>query len=121
MIDVSDGLIQDLGHICKASRIGAIVAEEQLPLSAAYCSLAGYDRGKLALTGGEDYELLFCARRRDRSRIENLKKQFDVPVSRIGRCVRASDGLTVLSRKGHRIIIQNTGHDHFKHRLMRGD
>jgi len=68
MIDISDGLIQDLGHICKASGIGAIVTEEKLPLSAAYCALAGYDKIKLALTGGEDYELLFCARRRDRSR-----------------------------------------------------
>lgn len=33
MIDISDGLLQDLGHICKASRVGAIVAEEKLPLS----------------------------------------------------------------------------------------
>ena len=40
MIDISDGLLQDLGHICKASRIGAVVAEEKLPLSAAYRSLA---------------------------------------------------------------------------------
>ena len=66
MIDISDGLLQDLGHICKASRIGAILAEENLPLSAAYRSLAGRDGTGHALTGGEDYELLFCARRRDR-------------------------------------------------------
>ena len=43
MIDISDGLLQDLDHICKASRIGAVLAEETLPLSAAYRSLAGHD------------------------------------------------------------------------------
>ena len=103
MIDVSDGLLQDLGHICKASRIGAIVAEEMLPLSAAYRSLAGHDGTGHALAGGEDYELLFCARRRDRSRIEKLQGRFNVPITRIGTCVRARDGMTVLDRKGQRI------------------
>lgn len=116
MIDISDGLIQDLGHICKASRIGAIIAEEKLPLSAAYCSLTGRDRTEHALIGGEDYELLFCARRRDRPCIENLQGQFNVPVTRIGTCVRARDGMTILDREGQRITFRKTGHDHFKHR-----
>lgn len=116
MIDVSDGLIQDLGHICKASGVGAIIAEEKLPLSAAYRSLAGRDRTEHALIGGEDYELLFCARRRDRSRIEKLQGQFNVPVTRIGTCVRARDGLKILDRKGQCITFRKTGHDHFKHR-----
>jgi thiamine-monophosphate kinase len=116
MIDVSDGLIQDLGHICKASHIGAIVLEKKLPLSAAYCSLAGPDGTGHALTGGEDYELLFCARRRDRSRIEKLQGHFKIPVTRIGACVRAHDGMTVLNSKGQRITFRTTGHDHFKHR-----
>lgn len=115
MIDVSDGLLQDLGHICKASRIGAIVAEEMLPLSAAYRSLAGHDGTRCALAGGEDYELLFCARRRDRSRIERLQGRFDVPISRIGTCVRSRDGIAVLDRKGRRLSFRATGHDHFKH------
>jgi thiamine-monophosphate kinase len=114
MIDISDGLIQDLGHICKASRIGAIVAEEKLPLSAAYRSLAGHDGTGHALTGGEDYELLFCARRRDRSRIEKFQGHFKVPVTRIGTCVRARDGMTVLDRKGQRITLRKTGYNHFK-------
>src|SRR5262249_55853069 len=68
MIDISDGLLQDLGHICKASHVGVIVTEKNLPLSAAYRSLTGHDGTGHALAGGEDYELLFCARRRDRSR-----------------------------------------------------
>lgn len=116
MIDVSDGLLQDLDHICKASRIGAVLAEEKLPLSAAYRSLAGHDGTGHALAGGEDYELLFCARRRDRSRIEKLQGRFNVPITRIGTCVPARDGMTVLDRKGQRISFRARGHDHFKQR-----
>ena len=115
MIDISDGLLQDLGHICKASRVGAIVAEEKLPLSAAYRSLTGYDGTGHALAGGEDYELLFCARRRDRPRIEKLQELVDVPINRIGTCVRPRDGIAVLDRKGQRISFRAVGHDHFKH------
>ena len=116
MIDVSDGLLQDLDHICKASRIGAVLAEEKLPLSAAYRSLAGHDGTGHALAGGEDYELLFCARRRDRSRIEKLQGLFNVPITRIGTCVPARDGMIVLDRKGQRISVRARGHDHFKQR-----
>lgn len=116
MIDISDGLIQDLGHICKASRIGAVVAEEKLPLSPAYRSLASHDGTRHALTGGEDYELLFCARRRDRPRIERLQRHFNVPVTRIGTCVPARDGMTVLDRMGQRISFHGKGHDHFRSR-----
>jgi thiamine-monophosphate kinase len=115
MIDISDGLLQDLGHICKASRVGAIVAAEKLPLSAAYRSLTGTDGTAHALAGGEDYELLFCARRRDRARIEKLQEFVDVPISRIGTCVRPRDGIAVLDCKGHRVSFRATGHDHFKH------
>jgi thiamine-monophosphate kinase len=114
MIDVSDGLLQDLDHICKASRTGAVLAEEKLPLSAAYRSLAGHGGTGHALAGGEDYELVFCARRRDRSRIEKLQGHFNVPITRIGTCVPARDGMTVLDRKGQRISFRARGHDHFK-------
>jgi thiamine-monophosphate kinase len=114
MIDVSDGLLQDLGHICKASRIGAILAEEKLPLSAAYRSLAGHEGTDYALSGGEDYELLFCARRRDRSEIEKVEKGVGVPITRIGTCVPSRDGITVLDSKGQPFSFRTTGHDHFK-------
>ena len=116
MIDISDGLLQDLSHICKASRIGAIVSEERLPLSSAYRSLAGPDGTRHALAGGEDYELLFCARRRDRSRITKLEEHTDVPITRIGTCVHARDGMTVVDRTGHRVDFRTTGYDHFKPR-----
>lgn len=114
MIDISDGLLQDLGHICKASRVGAIIAEEKLPLSAAYRALAGANETGHALAGGEDYELLFCARRRNRARIERLRERFDVSITRIGTCVPASEGMRILNPKGQRVALNGRGHDHFK-------
>jgi len=63
MIDVSDGLLQDLGHICRESGVGADIDPGRLPLSAALqqaAAAAGVDPLELALRGGEDYVLLFC-------------------------------------------------------------
>lgn len=59
-IDVSDGLLADLGHICAASGAGAVIETERLPLSPALLEVAGRGRAaELALTGGDDYELCF--------------------------------------------------------------
>ena len=114
MIDVSDGLLQDLGHICRASNIGAVVWENKLPLSRAYRALAGQNGTKHALSGGEDYELLFCAHERDRSRIEKLPKRAGVMITRIGTCVPRRRGIIVLDHLGKPLAIRSQGHDHFK-------
>jgi thiamine-monophosphate kinase len=116
MIDISDGLLKDLGHICKASRVGATVMEEALPLSQPYRSLVGKEGTRHALSGGEDYELLFCARQGDRSRIADIQKYIDVPLTRIGTCVHRRAGITVLDRNGQRLLYREPGYDHFKHR-----
>jgi len=63
-IDVSDGVLQDLRHLCRASNVGAHVHADRLPLAEGAESVAarlGVDAGQLALSGGEDYELLFTA------------------------------------------------------------
>ncbi len=114
MIDISDGLLQDLGHICRSSGVGARIWEAELPLSAAYRTLAGREATRLAVTGGEDYELLFCARRRDRARIEKLQKQLGVRVTRIGSCTSRLDGIELLGLTGEPITVSEKGHDHFK-------
>lgn len=116
MIDVSDGLLQDLGHLCKASGVGAVVWEKALPLSRAYRLCAGAQGPRYALTGGEDYELLFCLRRRDRTRLEKIKQRLGVPVARIGTCVAAREGIKVIGRKGEPLSIPLTGYDHFRNR-----
>jgi thiamine-monophosphate kinase len=68
----------------------------------------------LALNGGEDYELLFCARPSQRTRIEQLSVASKVAITRIGHCVPASKGITVLDNAGKPLSVRLTGHDHFK-------
>jgi thiamine-monophosphate kinase len=114
MIDVSDGLLQDLGHICQSSGVGAVIWKEKIPLSPAYRTLVGREGARYALLGGEDYELLFCVRPRKRPRIEKLQKRAKVAMSRIGICVSAREGITVLNGQGSRVPVHAHGHDHFK-------
>ncbi len=84
-IDVSDGLMQDLGHIIESSGVGAEIDASRIPVSPAYRALMG---GNLvyALTGGEDYELIFCVKP-GRSETE-LSRRLRVAVRRIGKIVR---------------------------------
>jgi thiamine-monophosphate kinase len=114
MIDVSDGLIQDLGHICKASAVGAEIWADKLPLSRAYRELAGRAGTRYALSGGEDYELLFCARKHDRRRIEKLGTRARVAITRIGSCDSGKNGIVVLDAAGNPVETRAAGHDHFK-------
>ncbi len=119
MIDVSDGLLQDLGHICRASGTGAVIYNADLPLSVAYRALAGQDGTRHALTGGEDYELLFCARPANRASLEKLSKRAQVPITRIGTCVHGRRVL-VIDSAGKSISIGGLGgHDHFKKTQVR--
>jgi thiamine-monophosphate kinase len=114
MIDVSDGLLQDLGHLCKASRVGAVVWSNALPLSRPLGRVAADRAERYALTGGEDYELLFSSPPRDRSRLEKMKTQLGVPITRIGRCLPARNGIKVFNKMGQALSFPSSGHDHFK-------
>ncbi len=93
-IDVSDGLIQDLGHVLERSRVGARLDLCAIPLSPAYRAVMGEDRA-LALGGGEDYELLFCMAPAY-SECE-LGHRLGVAVSRIGQIV-----------EGRRLLVRET-------------
>ncbi len=116
MIDLSDGLTQDLAHLCKASGVGAVIWEEALPLSRAYRAAAEKKGLLYALTGGEDYELLFSLRRRDQNRLEKIRRRLEVPVARIGMCVPSREGITVINRHGRARTLSTTGYDHFRDR-----
>lgn len=97
-IDVSDGLLADLGHVCAASRVGAEVRVDALPASDALRGrFAGEARRELQAGGGDDYELCFTAPPDVRDAIARIGRDTGVAVTRIGRIVtgdrvRACDG-----------------------------
>lgn len=91
-IDMSDGLMQDLGHILERSRVGAEIDMSRIPISPAYRVMMGGDLTH-ALTGGEDYELLFCVRPGHTER--ELSRRLGLAVRRIGTIVRGR-GLRVI-------------------------
>ena len=107
-IDVSDGLAQDLGHILRASAVGAIVEATALPLSFALRrQLTPESAWRYALFGGDDYELCFTVPADSTITLETG----DTPVTRIGKVVAAS-GLVVRRPDGSPLTLER-GYDHF--------
>ena len=109
-MDISDGLVGDLTKLCEASGVGAVVRGNEVPVSEAL-RLQFPDRWlSLALTGGEDYELLFTGREET---VREVTDTVDVPVTIIGEIVEASLGVSVLDSKGDAIEVEGGGWDHF--------
>lgn len=109
MIDVSDGLAQDLGHILKASGVGAKLALENLPISPALQALNDEQRWQYALAGGDDYELCFTINPQNYEKL--LQKQLDVSISIIG-SIQQQHGLT-FEKDGVDHLLQFNGYQHF--------
>jgi thiamine-monophosphate kinase len=107
-IDISDGLVGDLAHICNASRLGAVIEAARLPLSKpARHVLAEHPEHLLTiLTGGEDYELLFTAPADRKAELALL------PVTVIGR-MEAGQGTSVIDAEGHAVATGRGGYRHF--------
>lgn len=101
VIDISDGLLADLGHILKRSRVGAEVDLASIPRSRHYLQIAG-DRTDFALSGGEDYELLFCMHP-GRHSPGTLSRRLGIPVHRVGRIVDRARGLRLRAADGRLI------------------
>ena len=117
MIDISDGLVQDLYHICKQSKTGAIIYEEKLPKSLELSKFCRENRLKplpFILEGGEDYELLFTL---PSDGVKNLYRQFKKAkalVTHIGEITESSKNISLLKKNGKRIILpQSSGFNHF--------
>jgi len=114
MIDVSDGLLADLGHICETSDVAAVVELEALPLSPAARAFVALDpeiASRLA-AGGDDYELLFTAPREAAERIRGLGSRFDLPLTAIGR-IEPGAGVRLVDAGGRPIPVEVAGYRHF--------
>ena len=111
-IDVSDGLLADLGHVAAASAVAIDIELECLPASPALCALDAPTRRHVQATGGDDYELCFTAAPSRRAAVEAAAADAGVAVTRIGR-VRAGEGVHALDADGQPWTPKRAGHVHF--------
>jgi thiamine-monophosphate kinase len=111
MLDVSDGLDDDLRKLLVASGVGAELDAGELPLSAELRSVRGAQAVECALTGGDDYELCFTLPASDDARLRELAGHWPVPVTRIGAIVPGSGARWRLN--GQPLTIPDTTFRHF--------
>lgn len=113
-IDLSDGLLADLGHILKASRVGAELYLENLPLSTELLNIFGLEQAwQFALTGGENYELCFSVPPHLRAEFEQAVKKQGFFVSCIGKITQAQ-GIRLFADGQPVELPSQSGFDHFQ-------
>jgi len=118
-IDVSDGLLIDVSHLLEESKVGALIWEDRIPLSRSYrrwVRLYSKDPYRFALSGGEDYELLFAAPAEIRRRLLSLSISSKVELTRIGTILPPQKGLRVVNKEGKTYSPSRFGFDHFGYR-----
>lgn len=112
-IDVSDGLIADLGHILQRSNCGAEIRINNIPRSSALSGQMSHPLGmQCLLAGGDDYELCFTAPPNQESALEILREKFNIRLSRIGK-ITAGRELRLLDGQGKPMAFSGSGYDHF--------
>ncbi|MGH8685702.1 MAG: thiamine-phosphate kinase, partial [Nitrosospira sp.] len=113
VIDISDGLLADLGHILTSSKVAAVIKMDEINCSA---TIKKYLSQPLAieclLAGGDDYELCFTAPRSKREKIDRLSREQSIALTRIGR-IGEGEGLIVLDAAGRSVTLETKGYDHF--------
>jgi thiamine-monophosphate kinase len=117
MIDVSDGLMIDTSHLLEESGVGVRIWEDRIPLSRPYRKwIHSYSKDpyQIALSGGEDYELLFTALPDMRKRISTLSRSSKIPITRIGEIVSKKEGFHIISKDGKDYSPSRLGFEHFK-------
>jgi thiamine-monophosphate kinase len=112
-IDLSDGLVGDLGHLLARSAVGATVNADALPRSAVLAAMPRAMQHECMLAGGDDYELLFSAPADRDAQVQAAAHQAGVAVTRIGR-LDAQPGLRLLDAQGQTIAQRFAGFDHFR-------
>jgi len=111
-IDISDGLFADLTHICQSSQVSARIRQNELPIHPALKKNFKSDCLQLALSGGEDYELLFTA---GSQIINRLKKVMPCPITVIGEITQGRPGqVSLIDADGIIIPWEKAGWEHFK-------
>ena len=110
-IDISDGLLSDLKHVCKSSQVGARIVIDRLPIHPIVKANFGDKALELALSGGEEYELLFTARD---ELIDRVKNAASCPITVIGEIMADNPGeVTLIDSKGNPFNPGKAGWEHF--------
>ena len=111
MIDISDGLLADLGHLCRASNVGGSVEWASLPISEDLAALLGdTDARSLALNAGDDYELCFTAPAGSAASIQALNDE--VSITKVGQ-ITASGRVELIDEQGKPVAVSASGYSHF--------
>ena len=113
LIDISDGLVAEIGHLAETDSLGAEIAAWQLPLSKELVKSAGEDIAiNMALFSGDDYELCFTADPADSGEIKAVSDSIDVPMTRIG-VVTDGGEIVIRDSKGELMDFGDAGYEHF--------
>ena len=116
-IDVSDGLVADVGHICETSGVAAVIETAKIPLSDAGRAALDQDANlwSTVLSGGDDYELAFTVAQNEVENVKSLSEATGTPISAIGRILPASGdkmAVTVIDESGADAELLNGGYRH---------
>jgi thiamine-monophosphate kinase len=111
MIDISDGLSSEIKHLCKMSNVGCDIYEDKIPMSdelLSTCEEFNLNSTTIALSGGEDYELLFTINQKD---FDKVKNSSDLSV--IGHISNAKNGVNLVTKANQKIPITSQGWNSF--------
>ncbi len=110
-IDVSDGLIADLTHVCDSSRVGATINVDAVPVHPVLRAAFPDEYLEMALSGGEDYELLFTA---SPETLAKLRPLISIPLTTIGEITAEDPGrVALVDKEGKSFVESKSGWDHF--------